>query len=167
MKPINLTAQEQQQVSNLAKEIRKSSLAELDKNRTREDFYGLFSDIVQELAKNCNSKIDLLYDFAELLDEKIRLTPPEMAFIYGKMAKQKGQDLNQSFLVYLDAAANAIVSSGIIKRLEEAEVKLCVALGDAYGLLADFILLHAQVVEYIKPQLFYKLGYSNAEINTD
>jgi len=93
MKTINLTPEEQKQILSLAREIRKASFAELDQARKREDLYGLYSDIVQELYIKCNHKIGLFYEYAELLEDIIKLIPTEAAYCYSKMAKQEGRVL--------------------------------------------------------------------------
>ena len=166
MKIITLTEQEQQQVHSLAREIRKMHYAELDKIRAREDFYGIFSDIVQELQKNCNSKIEMFYEFAELSNEKLSLVSPEMSYGYGKMAKQEGLDLDDGYSNFLLDATKKIIESEVLAKSDKLLYNLTQALGSAHSLITEFVSMHAEInIESTHAKHFFDSGYKNAIIN--
>jgi len=161
MKTYPLTPSEQQRISNLAREIRMSGFAELDKDRIREDFHGLYSDIIQELGENFNDKIVKFYEFAELMDDVAKLTTPEMAYGYGRTAKKDGVDPKQGFTDFMREVNTAVTESESAKQRDILFYELCEALGDTRSLISEYVSLHARVnVEAYYINRFFELGYS-------
>ena len=155
-----ITLSQQQRILNLAREVRKSGFADLDQDRVREDFHGLYSDIIQELRVKFNDKIECFYEFSELMNDVTAMVTPEMAYVYGKTAKQAGTEFKQGFMDFMREVNNAVTKSEAAKQRDMLLRDLCEALDDSRGLLTDFIELHAKVnVVYSRIDRFFELGY--------
>ena len=160
MKTLALLPTEKQQVQNLAQEIEKSGFAELDQDRIREDFHGLHGDIVQYLTSNCKKKIDDFNVFTQLMDEAANMITPEIAYAYGKTAKQAKADPETAFANFLLETNKAISKSEASIKCEELLDDLAVALGDVYSLIDEYFQLHTTINMVIKPlERFFNLGY--------
>jgi len=162
MATFNLSPTEKQQVQNLAREIRKAGYAELDQFRIREDFYGLYGDIVQELTKRDSSKIELFYEFAELSNDILNLITPEMAYGYGALAKQNNLEPTTAFTGFASKANEVLQWNDATKQRDLIFCNLCEVLGNTSSLLAEFAKLNVKVhIEHDNFNQFFNLGYSN------
>ena len=157
-----LSKDKQQLVQHLTRDVRMSGLTELDINRTREDYYGIHSDIVQELEVKCKGKIMDFYALSEVLDKIAQLTTPEDAYLFGWQERQDGVGQEQGFIAFTRDMIAAIEASGLAQKRDDLFHGLCEALGDARWLMTEFIELHGRVnVEQYYIHHFYDLGYSD------
>ena len=160
--PSGLPVDKQVLIHNVARQVRNTSYAELDRYRVREDFYSLHSDIVQALHGMQHSKITDFYAFSDTLEEIAQLTTPEDAYLFGRQEGQDGNSYDQGYHAFqLDMKA-AIAASGLDKKCDGLFQDLCDALGDTRALLSEFVELYHMVnVEQYHIRRFFDLGYED------
>ena len=159
---VGLPPHKQYLVRNLAKEVRKSELAELDKYRMREDFLGLHSDIVHELEAKAEDRIADFYELSEVLNEIAMLLTPEAAYIYGRQAREAGTDSAEGFIAFMREVIAISDKSGLSQKRDRLFHILCEILGDTRSLMTEYIELHGRVnVEQYQVHRFYELGYTD------
>jgi len=162
---ISLVPSKQQLVRNLVREVRKSGFAELDKDRVREDFHGLYSDILQELGEKHNDRITDFYELSEVLNEIAMLLTPETAYIYGWKTREAGTEPAQGFTAFMSDVVNAIEKSGLAKRCEKLFHSLCETLDDTRSLMTEYMELQSKVsIEQYQIHRFFELGYADIGI---
>ena len=166
LSPTNgLSQGEHEIIRNFARESKKLKLAQLDEDGIREDFYGLHSDIVHELKTKDSGMIAEFYELSEVLNDISMLCTPETAYMYGCRSRKAGIDANQGFMDFTYYLSNAIDASGLSKKRDTLFYKICDALGDARGLLSEFIDLHNKVnVEQFYVHCFFDLGFSDNKL---
>jgi len=158
-----LTNEEKERVQDLIREIRKTGFADIDQFRMREDFYGLYCDIVLEFQKNIKRKsknIETFYEYSELLDDIAGLTTPEMAYIAGKEAKEAGIDLDDGIDIFMCQIEDDICDSDLTTQADALCEELKLALGAADKILDEFILMRAKIdVINLNMEQFFQAGY--------
>ena len=161
---VGLPPHKQYLVRNLAKEVRKSEHAELDKYRIREDFLGLHSDIVNELEAKAKDRITDFYELTEVMNGIAMLLTPEIAYIYGRRAKEAGTDFTEGFTAFIRESIAVSDKSGLSKKRDELFHSLCETLGDTRSLMTEYVELHGRVnVEQYQAHRFYEAGYTDTE----
>jgi len=141
-------------------EIERSGFAELDRDRIREDFQGLYGDIVLYMVENCNTKIEDFNEFTKLLDEAANIITPELAYAYGKMARQAGEDPKKAFIDFLLEASKTAGGSELSMKCEELLDELTEVLGDVHSLIDEYFQLHTIIKMVTNPlERFFNLGY--------
>ena len=157
-----LLPNKQHLVRNLAKEVRKSGLIELDQDRIREDFHGLHSDIVQELREKPNDRITDFYELSEVLNEINMLMTPETAYIYGWCSREAGINSHQGFVDFMRSVMSAIDKSGLQAKHDRLFRSLCETLGNTRALITEYVELQGKVnIEQYQIHRFFEFGYSD------
>jgi hypothetical protein len=160
---IGLLPAKRQVVRNFARELRKVGYAELDRYRIREDFHGLYSDIVQELKTRPDKAADF-YELSEVLDEIAALAAPDAAYACGWRAKKAGTEFHLGFMAFMRGVISTIEISGLSEKRDRLFQGLCETLGDARSLMTEFVELHGKVnIEQSQIDRFFKLGYSDSD----
>lgn len=161
MKDNKLTSKEKQRIEELAKQIRTANHMEFDKNREREDFFGLFNDITQELKKKNNEGVNHFYELVELMRESESILCPDDAYAYGKEAKRNDMEYTEGLRNYFLKVNEAANEKGLTSAKNTLFQELCNTLEDTRKLMTEFIEGYSKIlfVENYHIDEFYKLGY--------
>lgn len=146
-------------VKNTAQDIIFSETLLLDKGRQREDLYGLFGDIVAELAAKAPGQEGMIYDYSELMSKEQRLYIPEQAYAAGTAAR--GTEHDRAFVDYIRSLHQEPEAQNLFKERDTLYYKLHDLLGEAGGLLDEYNELYraCQGIVGRKIDVFFNMGY--------
>ena len=136
----------QAQITDIARNIKLSRCEKLDEYGERSDYFGLYGDIIQELSTKSNTYINIFYKFSMLLVEYYSHYCPEEAIIAGIKAKADGKCHHKGFFGYLMEVDIKLHAANLQVRKQVLYQQLCDVLGDAKGLIAEFVDGYAKFV---------------------
>lgn len=131
----------------------------LDHDRVREDFYGLYGDIVAELAHRAPGRETLIYDYDELMEREQSLYIPEQAYEAG--VSSRGADRNRAFMDYARRLLLDTENQRFLNERDTMFYELRGLLGEAGGLLDEFNDLFRRCRGIIgrKIDVFFDMGF--------
>lgn len=149
-----------QDINKAAREIIVSETLRLDKDRLREDLYGLYGEIVTELATRAPGQETLIYDYTELMLKEQHLYIPEHAYQAGAAAR--GAERDSALMDYLRQLHLNPDNQRFLNERDAMYRELCGFLGETSGLLNEFNELYRRCYGIIgqKIEVFFDMGHT-------
>lgn len=123
-------------IEQKAAELASATLVQLDLYRKREDFYGLYSDIVTLLYQKEDGNEALLYEYAATLEKEQGFTSPASAYEAGRRSTKAA--CASGFITFLSECYLTPENQVVLTRRDRLFEVLCGLLGDSWGLVTEF-----------------------------
>ncbi|MEY8355167.1 hypothetical protein AALB39_17665 [Lachnospiraceae bacterium 54-53] len=136
----------------------------LDRERVREDFMGLYSDIAAELFKHNSDCVRLIYDYTEMMNREQQFFTPKNAYEAGLHAPEA--KFEQGFVQYIRKIYLDPENLFLLQKRDDLFYKLCGLLGDANGLMTEFNDLYRRCNGIISKNIdcFFRMGFEQSHI---
>lgn len=108
----------------------------LDMERVREDFMGLYADIVKALSRQDSNYGYLLYEYTGLMEQEQRFFSPESGYEAGLCSQ--GTKFERMFMKYISDIYLEPQNLALLQKRDNLFYKICGLLGDASGLMSEF-----------------------------
>lgn len=140
----------------------------IDTDRVREDFYGLFGDIIAELSRRSPGRETMIYDYAELMAKEQDMYIPEQAYEAGVSAR--GSEHDSAFMNYARCLLLHPENQKVLKERDAMYYELRGLLGETGGLLDEFNELYRTCHGIVsrKIDVFFDMGfYGDAKLTEE
>jgi len=156
-----------QEINITINEMLLTATLDLDKYYIREDYFGLYSDIVSELASKASGKERLIYDYANLMEREQKIYSPFNAYKAGVFMGYNNaidpESQSKAFLNYIGMLHSNEKNACLLNQRDMLFIELCDYLDDTRGLMSDFNDLFRKCHCVISSNLsiFFDMGYNS------
>jgi len=156
------------EINGVVDKLLLSAWLDLDKNHIREDYFGLYADIVAELEFKASGKERLIYDYAGIMEKEQEIYSPFKAYEAGvSMGHNNASDPEsqiRAFISYMNMLHSEEDTKCLLNRRDNLFHELCGYLDDTSGLISDFTDLFRKCHCIISDNLsvFFDMGYVSA-----
>ena len=145
-------------VAQLEGEIRKKVREQNERDLLFADLTGLFVEIIEEISRKNKEKPQMIYYYANLLEQEIQFYSAADAYMTG--ASARGRSNVDALYEYQRKVLAKIAEQGLDCEIRTCFNELAMLLGDSHGLISEFTEIYRTVHGAIKNNvaMFVEMG---------